>query len=283
MATRASKTTAITKWDEELAKQAAIAAGMESSAATGQFFGLKAGVLTFNDAPLPNNEMAVIILDSVLETVYYEGEYDSDSPQSPVAFAFGRDEKTMTWHETSHEEFAGKLCSESDVCQWGSAPKGRGKAARETRRLAMIPAGTLDDRAKFKEFTDSEHFATAQIGYMKLPVTSVKGYAGFVKQVAGALKRPPFAIFTKVKVVPDPNTQFKVVFEAISQVPDKLMSIVMARHNEAMELIEFPYQMDNGDGDQAPKRGAKGKAKAAPARGAAKTAPARRAPARGRY
>lgn len=280
MATRA-KTTAITKWDEELAKQAAIAASMENSTATGQFFSLKSGQLSFNDAPLPNNEMAVIILDSVLETVYYEGEYDPDSPQSPVAFAFGRDEKTMRWHETSHPDYAGKLCIESEVCQWGSAERGRGKAARETRRLAMIPAGTLDDRGKFKEFPNPEHFQEAQIGYMKLPVTSVRGYAAFVKQVAGALKRPPFAIFTKVRVVPDANTQFKVVFEAISQVPDKLMPVIMARHNEAMESIEFPYQMDLDSGEQSKKRGAAAKSKGG--RAAGKTAPAKGRVTRGRY
>ncbi len=145
MVTKKSTSTAVANWDDELARQANLAASIEESTATGHFFSLKGGILTFNDSPLPNNEMAVIILDGILETVYYEGAYDPDSPQSPVAFAFGRDEKTLTWHEKSSPEFAGQLCSESEVCQWGSADKGRGKAARETRRLALIPAGTFNN------------------------------------------------------------------------------------------------------------------------------------------
>lgn len=245
MATRkapaASKTTSVMKWDEELAKQAEIAAGMEANSGVGQFFSLKSGVLSWQDAPLPNNQMAVIILDSIFETTYYEGKYDPDVPQSPVAFAFGRDEKTMCWHENSDPEFAGKLCIDSDVCQWGSSDVGRGKAARETRRLALIPAGMIDQSGKVEMF-DGDHFASATIGFMKLPVTSVKGYAGFVKQVAGTLRRPPFGIVTKVKVVPDAKTQFKVVFEPVMNVPDEFMADVMARHEEAKVSIDFPYQ-----------------------------------------
>jgi hypothetical protein len=235
-----SKSHALIKWDDELAKQAEIAASMEAYTGGGQFFSLKGGVLSWQDAPLPNNQMAVVILDSIFETTYYETEYDPDTPQSPTAFALGRDEKTLTWHENSDPRFAGKLCSESEVCQWGSAPRGRGKAARETRRLAMIPAGTLDQHGKFELF-DEERLASASVGFMRLPVTSVKGYASFVKQVAGALRRPPFGIVTKVKVVPDPKTQFKVVFEPVMNIPDELMGIVMKRHEEAKAIIEFPY------------------------------------------
>ena len=263
---KTSKSTAEVKWDEELARQAQVAAAVEESTATGQFFSLKSGVLSFNDNPLPNNEMAVVILDGILETVYYEGKYDPDSPQGPTAFAFGRDEKTLTWHENSAPEFAGKLCCESEVCEWGSADTGRGKAARETRRLAMVPAGTFDN-GKFKAFGDEDQFESSAISYMKLPVTSVKGYAAFVKQVAGALKRPPHGIFTRVKVVPDPSSQFKVIFEPLGQVPNELLGIVMKRHEEAVASIEFPYAAFDENASKPAPRGRGGKA-APPSRGA---------------
>ncbi len=272
MARATSKTTAVAKWDEELARQAELAAGMENSTATGQFFGLKSGVLSFNDAPLPNNEMAVIVLDAVLENVYYEGKYDPDSPQSPMCFAFGRDEKTMAPHkivvEASNQQCgASGLCSGCEMNEFGTAEVGRGKACRNTRRLAMIPAGTLEN-GKFKPFTDEEHFESASIAFMKLPVTSVKGYAAYVKQVAGALKRPPHAIFTKVKVVPDPKSQFKVTFEPLSQVPDDLLGAVMQRHEEAKSVIDFPYTPFEEEEAPPPRRGAKAaKPASKPARG----------------
>lgn len=266
----ASKSNALVKWDEELAKQAEVAAGMEANTGGGQFFSLRSGILSWQDAPLPNNQMAVVILDSILENVFYEGKYDPDTPQSPTCFAFGREEKTLAPHtiviEAGNAQCgASGLCDGCEMNEWGSSDVGRGKACRNTRRLAMIPAGTFNQAGKFELIDDEEHFASTAIGFMKLPVTSVKGYASFVKQVAGALRRPPFGIVTKVKVVPDPKSQFKVVFEPIMNLPDELMSAIMQRHEEAKSTIDFPYQPNDEEAPPPPKRGSRAAAK--PARG----------------
>lgn len=259
----ASKSTALVKWDEELAKQAEVAAGMEANTGGGQFFSLKSGILSWQDAPLPNNQMAVVILDSILENVFYEGKYDPDTPQGPTCFAFGREEKTLAPHtiviEAGNAQCgASGLCDGCEMNEWGSSDVGRGKACRNTRRLAMIPAGTFNQADKFELIEDEEHFASTAIGFMKLPVTSVKGYASFVKQVAGALRRPPFGIVTKVKVVPDPKSQFKVVFEPIMNLPDELMSAIMQRHEEAKSTIDFPYQPNDEEAaPPPPKRGSR--------------------------
>lgn len=256
MATK-KKSTAVVKWDEALAKEAEIAAGMEANTGGGQFFSLRNGVLSWQDSPVPDNQMAVVILDSIFETVYYEDRYDPDNPQPPTAFALGRDEKELRWHENSRDDLAGQLCSESEVCEWGSADVGRGKAARETRRLAMIPAGMLDKSNRFEIFKD-EAFESAAIGFMRLPVTSVRGYASFVKQVAGALRRPPFGIITKVEVVPDASSQFRVVFNPIEEISDDLMATIMQRHEEAKSTIDFPYApYDPEAAEQTKKRGSR--------------------------
>lgn len=235
--------TAVANWEEQLAAEAVIAAKQEEGTSTGQFFGLKAGQLTWQSQPVIGNRMAVIILDSILENVYYEGSYDPDVIQAPACYAFGRDEKLMTPHEkvveaktAQHEQCKG--------CQWnefGSAEKGKGKACRNTRRLAMIVAGSFDKKGELTLIEDVEHFETVQIGFMKLPVTSTKGFSAYVKTISAALKRPPHGIITEVSVVPDGDTQFKVLFEAISNVPNELMGAIMARNAEAKSVIEFPY------------------------------------------
>jgi len=237
--------TAVAKWDEELARQAQIAAGMEESTASGRFFGLEGGILTWNDAPIEGNQMAVVILDAVLENVYYDGPYIKGEPQSPHCFAHGRDENTMGPHKSVVEagQAMAPQCKGCEMNEFGTANVGRGKACRNTRRLAMIPAGHLTAAGKLELIDDAEHYESTQIGFMKLPVTSIKGYAAFVKQVAGALKRPPHGIVTKVKVVPDPKSQFKVIFEPLTQLPDELMGAIMTRHEEAKSVIEFPYQL----------------------------------------
>lgn len=244
MVAKNHSSTELISWDQELARQAEIAAGMEASSGGSQFFSLSSGVLSWQDAPLPNNQMAVVILDSIFENVFYESIYDPTTPQSPLCFAFGRDEKVMAPHHIVVE--AGNHLSEScvtcDMNAWGSSNLGKGKACRNARRLALIPAGTFDSAGRFELFDDAEHFDTTMIGFMKLPVTSVKGYASFVKQVAGTLRRPPFGIVTKVKVVPDPKSQFKVIFEPIMNIPDAYMHSIMQRHEEAKTTIDAPYQ-----------------------------------------
>jgi hypothetical protein len=239
MAARKPPATALVRWEDKLAAEADIAAGMEASAAGGTFFSFRGGVMTYQDAPLPDNEMAVVILDHVMENVWYEGAFDPDNPSNPSCFAFGRVEPDLVPHQVVVEAGLNPAhgCHGCPMNEWGSANTGRGKACRNTRRLALIPAGTIT-KGQFTLFDD---FESAPIGYMKLPLTSVKGYASFVTQLAGALRRPPYGVVTRVRVVPDPKTQFRVLFEPIMALPDEAMEVICKRHDEAVAAIEFPY------------------------------------------
>lgn len=252
----------IVKWDEELAKEADIAASMEANTGGGKFISVKSGVLTWNDAPIPGNKMPVIILDHIFENVLYTSEYDADSPSGPDCFAFGRDEKALEPHKVAVDAGTAKEgpCSECPMNVFGSADTGRGKACRNTRRLGIIPAGSFGPGDKFKLITELEYYEKSEVGFFKLPVTSVKGFAGYVKQVAAALKRPPHGIVTRMTVVPDPKSQFKVVFEPMQNVPDSLMGAIMKRREEVKGTIDFPYTPASDEQKVAPKKGAaKGK------------------------
>ena len=247
--------TSVINWEKQMEEEAQIAAKQEESTSTGNFFGTKAGQLTWQGEPVKGNEMVCIILDSVLENVYYQGEYDPSVPQSPTCYAFGRDEnlsphpKVVEAGDAQHEQCKG--------CQWnefGTAEKGKGKACRNTRRLAIIVAGT-PIKGDYQLFDEVDHFETTQIGFMKLPVTSVKAYAAYVKQLSGALKRPPHGVITRISLTPDAKNQFKVEFEAYSNIPNELMAAVMARRQEATAAIEFPYSKI--EEEEAPAKGAK--------------------------
>lgn len=264
-----SKSKAVVSWDQKLAEQAQVAAGMEASTAGGQFISAKGGILTFNDVPFERNQMAAIVLDSILENVFYEGTFDPDVPQGPTCFAFARVEDKLKPHEVVVK--AGNdihsHCAGCPMNEFGSADIGRGKACRNTRRLAIIPAGSFDDRDKLEMIDDPQHYASAALAFLKLPVTSVKGYSAFVKQVSGALKRPPHGVIVRIKAVPDPKSTFKLIFEAICKVPDELMEVIMQRNEEAKAVIDFPYTPRDDEAEAKkpvpPKNAAKEKAKAA--------------------
>jgi len=240
----------IATWDEELAKYAEAAAAAEANAGGGQFFGLKGGILTWQDSPMPDNEIPVIILDSIFENVFFEGDYDPDNPSGPTCFAFARKEDDLAPHEIvvkAEQHQSVGSCEDCEHNEWGSAERGRGKACRNTRRLSMIPAGSFDRNGDLEFIDEPSHYENTTMGFMKLPVTSVNGYASFVKQIAGALRRPPFGIITRLRVIPDNKTQFRVLFEPIDNVPVELKDVIMTRVEEARRTIDFPYQLNDDD------------------------------------
>lgn len=257
----------VATWDAELAKQAEIAAGLEASSGGGQFFSTRGGILSWQDAPLPGNEMVVVILDSIFENVYYQERFNAEVQTPPTCFAFAREEGDLAPHVIVSDmgQHQSDTCQNCEHNEWGSADTGKGKACRNTRRLAMVPAGQITRSGDIELFEDPDHFASTTVGFMKLPVTSVKGYANFVRQVAGALKRPPFGIVTRVSVVPDAKTQFKVLFEPVEKLADELMPTIMERREEVMATIDFPYSLEVDD-EPAPKQRAHKREARAPRR-----------------
>ena len=242
----AVSTTQVNSWEKDLAEQAAQYVEQEASAAGGgSFFSTKSGQLSFGGTTMPNNEIACIILDGVLENVLYTEAYDPENPVPPCCFAFGRDEAELAPHEMSGDPQCDS-CAGCEKNKWGTGVNSagkptRGKACRNTRRLALIIAGNFMN-GQFQQVTALEHFESAKIGYLKLPVTSVKAYAGYVKAIVGAHQRPPHGMITRLKLMPDSKNQFSVIFEPLAKVPNSLMEVIMKRHKEAVDEIEFPYQ-----------------------------------------
>lgn len=249
--------TALANWEEELAKAGEEYAAQEANVGGGAFFSIKGGTLAFNGNPIPGNQMAVVILDSILANVFYPGEYDPDSPQTPVCYAFGRDEKTLAPHDES-EEKQNDACDGCPKNQFGTADRGKGKACANRRRLALIPAGEINDDGDFAAYEDESEFSKGDIAYLMLSPTMLKGYASYVKQVWGTLKRPPFGVFTLIKVVPDKKNQVAVTFETLSAAPDELIGTLIDRNKEAKAAIEFPFPKAEARQEAPPPKQARG-------------------------
>lgn len=255
-------------WDEELAVDAVAAVATEASTGGSPSFVIRGGTLMFNDVPIPNNEMAVVVLDSLIENTFYETDYDPDNITPPTCFAFGRDENTMAPHETvvAHEQAQNDLCKGCANNVFGSGDKGRGKACGNRRRLMLIPAGDFDRNGNFEPEENPSEITSAISGQLKLPPTSLKLWGNYVKQIAGTTNRPPHGVITHIKVIPDTKSQFKVTFKLIGKAPNELMPAIMERRKEAMTQIETPYNLDV---EEAPEPAPKGRGKPA-AKGSAR-------------
>ena len=222
--------TSIQKWDEEMARLATAAADIEKNVGGGSFLGTQGGILTYKSTPVPNNNIDVVVVHHIMENSFYEGTFNPNNPQPPVCFAFGEDEDSMTPHEKAtkpqHEN-----CKECPQNQWGSADVGRGKACKNTRRIAIITEADLTNSVP-----------DAEVVYLRPPVTSVKGWAGYVKSLAETIHRPPLGVVTNISMAPDPKTQFKVLFKLKHQIDDseQIGALLEKRKSVAAE-IDFPY------------------------------------------
>jgi hypothetical protein len=226
-------------WEKQMAEDAARAVKQEASVSVGQFMSIRGGILQFQQTPVPGNKFQGVILASILENAYYTQEFDPQNPSSPDCYAFSDptldpelQEKRMAPHEQSPERQSA-ACAD---CQWnkfGTAEKGRGKACKNGRRMALIHVDDLKKNPK--DWT---------VAFLKIPPTSLPGWASYVRSISDMTGRPPYAVATEVAVVPDTKSQYKVTFNLVKKIDDKkALASCFTKHNELEKSIGFPYQV----------------------------------------
>jgi hypothetical protein len=183
-----------------------------------------------------DNKLLCVVVDSVYENHLYTKAYDPENKSGPTCFAFAREEGDLAPHPDSAEPQS-ETCASCPQNVYGTAVKqdgsqGKGKACKNIRRMALIPADNAGDEAAVK---DSEVF------YLKTPVTSTKNYAYYVKALAAATKKPPFAVTTEIALRPDAKNQFSVNFSPGDMLPAEVVRAVMAKREEIQEQLCAPY------------------------------------------
>lgn len=125
-----------------------------------------------------------------------------------------------------------KTCEGCPQNEFGTAREGRGKACKNSIRAACVAADGLT----------AKNVAQAELRYIQVPVTSVPGFAGFVRQCGEVLHKAPFMVVCEMSVVPDTKTQFKVIFQPKTQIKDNaLLAGLLARSEAVEKQIAFPF------------------------------------------
>ena len=87
---------------------------------------------------------------------------------------------------------------------------------------------------------------------LRTPVTSVKGFATYLQKIASATKRPLSAVVTKISVVPDAKTQFKVNFDFVRTIDDlDIVKALIARGEKELENAVQTAGMEEDAGESA--------------------------------
>lgn len=247
--------TDITSYNAKMLAMAEQASSVEKTTGA-RALSTSGGILKYDDAPMPGNRVACIIVSSVFANTLYAGRYNPDKIESPRCYAFGESEEGMGPHPSMQKDLSyflpqSPLCHTCEHNEWGSAEQGRGKRCQQRRSLAVIPAGQYvlgqDRQFHLQLYNNPDIYRTADFATLKIPVTSVKGWSKYVKGLARDFQRPPLGMITDISLVPDAGDQFHVQFEAIETVPDDHLEAVFSRSQEALEILTEGYEPPGPD------------------------------------
>jgi len=188
-------------------------------------------VMQWQGRPVPGNRMDVIVLATSYENTYYPNAFDPNNVASPVCFAQSLKDVEMEPHENSAKPQS-ESCVECWAHAWGSDPKGgRGKACKQVRKLALIPA-----------YDEEGSIETAEMATLRVPVMSVKNWSAYASDRATLQGLPFYCFITEVSVRPDPRSQFVVEFGMKNILADEAkLRAVMARIAQAEQMLLTPY------------------------------------------
>lgn len=250
MATQKTQTAVAVKPQAALALPASVAAELAGYAKADAAverpkiskISFKSGMMSYMGQPVQGDAMDMILLATAFRNTWYSGSYDPDNIVNPSCFAIKASREAdaeMAPHENVAEPMH-PTCSGCPKNEWGSAMRdgkpSRGKACKEGRRILVVPASVLDADDPVAAIKAAEK------AVIDIPVTSVGGYSNFVNTLAATIQRPMWSVVTKVQVVRDMKTQFKVTFTPMSAINHP--EVIAALKNvleDAERIVTLPY------------------------------------------
>lgn len=248
MAKKEKPGTALVNWDAEFASLAKESTKGIKESTNGKFLSFKSGNMTFNGDDIPDNKLECVIIGVTHHNTYYDPDarYDPKNPQSPICYSFGADEEEMEPHDDSPEKQHSD-CASCPFNQFESAKTGRGKACKNTYRIALIASSDLDN------------ISEAEIVYASIPPKSLKNLSNYLKKDLNIkLNRPYWSVVTELSCTPDAESQFKINFKLVEIIKDqKLFQPLKDLWFNTIEDIVFPYQVREAVEEKPAKKAAK--------------------------
>lgn len=193
------------------------------------------------------DEVTTIIMLAAYENSFYQEIFDADNPVPPSCFALGYDQDRLAPVVDQVEKAEAEACASCWANKFGSADKGKGKACKNSRRLAL-----LEPEAASPE--------DASIAFLRLPPTSLGNFSKYVKKLATLGKRPTYAVVTKLSF--DKDEAYPVIrFEAVQRIDDraKLTAIMKVRESVRESLTEPFRKREVAEGEEAEHQAPKSK------------------------
>lgn len=165
-------------------------------------------------------ELLAIVVDFVTVNLYYDTMFDKDNPKPPACFSISPEPGNMTPSPNSPDKQA-DFCNRCPQNEFGSALTGRGKACKNTRLLAVLPAASDEN---------------SPVWTMSIPPTSLKTFDAYVSNLAYKHRTLPVGVVTKITL--DPNSTYAAPkFELVRTLSEEELAQVFSRRAEAVQRL----------------------------------------------
>lgn len=174
---------------------------------------------------LPSGEITgdpqeLVILDFVSTNMLYDGVYDPSNVQPPVCFAIGDNPDRLIASDNSSDKQS-DTCASCPMNRYETAARGKGKACKNMRLLAVMPVDATDEDP---------------IWLLRVSPTGLKSYDGYVRNLAQRNNLAPIQVVTKVGF--DPNEEYPSLrFAPEATLDGERLAFFASRMEEAAELI----------------------------------------------
>jgi len=217
-------TNAIANLQEQLRKELA-ELNKRVAPPTGHNISLKGGVFNLPDGSVNKGPMQAIILDWRIVNAYYTGPYDPQNPKPPKCWAISSTIEDMAPPESLGDDRQNNQCEGCPMNEFGSAPTGRGKACKNQRRLAIVPADAADESQPM----------TITVSPAGLSV--FENYVNKLQAEYGAL---PLQVVTKIAF--DPNKTYpSLIYAPAERVADERLATLMKLRQSAAPMLDAGF------------------------------------------
>jgi hypothetical protein len=217
-------TTAIAKMREQLRQELA-GLNKRISPPSGNNISTKGKVFSMPDGSTNPGPMAAVILDWRAVNQYYNGVYDPAKPVSPVCWAIHSEPDQQAPSAACPDQKA-ETCTECAMNKFGSAPTGKGKACKNTRRLAIVPADATVDTIPM---------------ILTVSPTGIKNFESYVNQLgAGENGQMPIEVATHIGFKPDAAYPTLVFGKPVSLTDEQLAVMLKLREVAQASLDREP-------------------------------------------
>lgn len=228
-----TESTAVVSIEDQLKARLALQAESTKKLQTGtNRIGFKGGVLQIDGQIVPSGKAKVIVLATQPVRAFYDGPFNPDVAQTPACYSFD-----MVAPHPEAQKPVQERCEGCPNNKFGTAAVGKGKACKESARIAMVSANT--------------DFASATIYQASVPVTSLPTVENFANRAAGAGKLVGQFI-AELRVKPDAKKFFTVELE-VEGMHDVGLELLFKRTDEGVAAISEPFPVMDAPAEESKK------------------------------